>query len=244
MCINQNTINGRSVSEFQEVMMCVMNSNNIFFALHAQENQKRQPVKNVLELRQLRLAAAQDALNTLMIKASVEGQHVDMKTVKLRAEITRAFMCVGAPLRYIDGLNNFLSRNGIEVGTTGTHLSEYIPDIAMGEKLEIQFEFLRTAIGGLVSFMNDGTLHHGSEVCCVVGRWIHCETFQPVQRLIHLGFLLSSMDHLAIVAEVLKALEKLEMDSYQNVTPILVVLNHDRVSANYAAVARLNDHHN
>ena len=65
-----------------------------------------------------------------------------------------------------------------------------------------------------------------------------------MQRLIRLGFFLPSMDHSAIVAEVLKALAKLEMDKYQNVVSILVVLNHDWVSANYAAVARLKDHHN
>ena len=43
-----------------------------------QKSQKREPAKKAIELRQMRLAAAQDALNTLMIKASVEGQHVDV----------------------------------------------------------------------------------------------------------------------------------------------------------------------
>ena len=49
-----------------------------------------------------------------------------------------------------------------------------------------------------------------------------------VEWLIHIGFLLSFMNHSAIVAEVLKELKKKKMYTYQSVVTILMILNHDR----------------
>ena len=54
-------------------------------------------------------------------------------TEKLRLEIVRAFMCCGCPLRYINGLMPFFDRHSIHVGTSDTHLKDYVPDVGMSE---------------------------------------------------------------------------------------------------------------
>ena len=196
-------------------------------------------MKSALKLQQDHIKGMHNALEVLMTPGTVEGSCVDSKTQKLRMEITRAFMCVGAPLTLIDGLSVFFNRWDLNVGTTSRHLRENIPFIAMSEKLKIQEEFMETAFMGLVSMAIDGCLHHGAEVCSTVSRWINSFTFQPVQRLVHLGYLESSLDHMAIISELFKSLEKLERDCLNNVKPTLVSVNHDRVSANYAAVRKL-----
>ena len=71
--------------------------------------------------------------------------------------------------------------------------------------------------------------------CNIVCRWTHKETFQPIQRLVHLGFLKSSMDSATTVSEVFKGVEKLKMDLFQDVVSLLVV---------YVGVHRLTDRHN
>ena len=165
---------------------------------------------------------------------------------KFRLETVRAFMCCACPLKYIDGLRPFLERHGMNVGTHSSNLGQYIPDVATSERIAIQQEF-QNSVYSLVSFFTDGTQHHGAEVCNVVARWINTSTFQPVQRLVHLGFLKNSMDVNAIVAEVRIAKEKLTSTgpaSELQAVPIPVAIHHDRVSANYAAGRTLKEKHN
>ena len=211
--------------------------------MKCQANKARDPAAEALKLRRQRLKQFNNALSVMMedgYTATVASTCSPDAVEKLRLETVRAFMCCGCPLKYIDGLMPFFNRHALHVGTNSSHLGQYIPDVVMSERLKMQKEFAETALGLLVSFFLDGTQHHGKEVCNVVSRWIHSETFQPVQRLVHLGFLKNSMNAEAIVAEARVAKEKL---TSADVIPIPVAVHHDRVAANYAAARTLKEIH-
>ena len=198
-------------------------------------------------MRKTRLKQFNDALGAMMepgYTATAASTCSPDAVEKLRLETVRAFMCCGCPLKYIDGLLPFFNRHSIHVGTNANHLGQYIPDVAMSERIKIQKEFAETALDLLVSFFSDGSQHHGREVCNVVARWIHYKTFMPIQRLVHLGFLKNSMNANAIVAENRVAKEKLTLAVEHAVIPKPVATHHDRVAANYAAARILKNVHN
>ena len=152
---------------------------------------------------------AHKAFQKLFRKSLPEGQvasggRISNEQLKIRVELTNMMLLCGIPLGKMKQMRPYLRRNKIDVTCDVAELSELVPAIRHAEINQIKKEIKDTMLGTLFSAITDGTTDDGAEICNVVFRWVHNETFQPIQRLVLMSMLGQPMNAEHIVSVRIK----------------------------------------
>ena len=127
--------------------------------------------------------------NKLTAGQVLSGQNCKPAQLKERIDYVHMMIICDIPINKFDSMKTYLRRHDCDITCDRSQLLYLIPAVREAEIATIKKEISATMLGSLYSAFTDGTGDDGAEMCNVVVRWVHEETFQPLQRCALLSML-------------------------------------------------------